>query len=324
MAERLLAEKAHASAEAAAAAMTGGASSAAELLTQTADGSAIGGLVREAGEAGPAAVRPAENATRELRDAAPADQIQARQSGLADLIEAAGRESGLAEASQEPGERGPAGPALVPFDAIARVPGIDPVRGIGTSDSVGEAGKDTGSGSDSTDDSDSGASDDSEASEDSNTEPSDTTSDDSAEGEPRAAFPGWLRHILETCVHFPADNIPLNATSMRFDEVRLAGDLVLDSFAPNNEIVKRENSQLAELEPDAARACIDLFQRMYGIGEMILDTLANRAAGIAGDSLAGRHVLELPPQAGPIPAEILRYAASYEIIIRDTNGEVYS
>jgi hypothetical protein len=306
MAERLLAETAHAAAEAAAAAMTGGARSAAELLTRAGDESAFGGLVREAGEAGPAAAGPAESAARELQDAVPVDQVQTRRSGLADLIEAAGSESGFGAASQEPGERGPAGLGLEPFDAIAGVLDIDPVPAIGTSDSAGEAGKDAGSGGDSADDSDTGA------------------SDNGAEGEPRAAFPGWLRQILETCVPLAADHIPLNATSMRFDEVRLAGDLVLGSFAPNNEIVKRENSQLAELEPDAARACIDAFQRMYGIGEMILDTLANRAAGIGGDSLAGRHVLELPPQAGPIPAEVLRYAASYEIIIRDTNGKVYS
>jgi hypothetical protein len=61
----------------------------------------------------------------------------------------------------------------------------------------------------------------------------------------------------------------------------------------------------------------------YDIGETIADTAASRAAGIAGDNLAGRRILELPPQVAPIPAEILHYAASYEVIMRDTNGKVY-
>ena len=73
------------------AAMTSGAQgSMAELFTRAGGGSALGGLAREAGEAGPAAA------------AGPA------WSGEADLTAEAGSESGLGEASSEPGESGPA------------------------------------------------------------------------------------------------------------------------------------------------------------------------------------------------------------------------
>lgn len=301
MAERALADLARAGAEAAVAAMTSGAQgSVAELFTRAGGGSALGGLAREAGEAGPAAAGPAW-------------------SGEADLTAEAGSESGLGGASSEPGESGPALPGLEHFVA-AELRDIGRVRETVSSDSAGDT-EDTGD----TEDSDGSSSDDRDT--------QDRDAGDRAAGEPgqlagdedesRAVFPAWLGQVLEACEHFTADNIPLHATSMRINEVRLASGLVLDSYVPNSEIVKRENSQLAEVGPDAAHAYVDSCRRMYDIGEMIADTLANRAAGIAGDTLAGRHILELPPQAAPIPPGILHYAASYEVIIRDTDGKVY-
>ena len=301
MAERALADLARAGAEAAVAAMTSGAQgSMAELFTRAGGGSALGGLAREAGEAGPAAAGPAW-------------------SGEADLTAEAGSESGLGEASSEPGESGPALPGLEHFVA-AELRDIGRVRETVSSDSAGDT-EDTGD----TEDSDGSSSDDRDT--------QDRDAGDRAAGEPgqiagdedesRAVFPAWLGQVLEACEHFTADNIPLHATSMRINEVRLASGLVLDSYVPNSEIVKRENSQLAEVGPDAAHAYVDSCRRMYDIGEMIADTLANRAAGIAGDTLAGRHILELPPQAAPIPPGILHYAASYEVIIRDNDGKVY-
>ena len=301
MAERALADLARAGAEAAVAAMTSGAQgSMAELFTRAGGGSALGGLAREAGEAGPAAAGPAW-------------------SGEADLTAEAGSESGLGGASSEPGESGPALPGLEHFVA-AELRDIGRVRETVSSDSAGDT-EDTGD----TEDSDGSSSDDRDT--------QDRDAGDRAAGEPgqlagdedesRAVFPAWLGQVLEACEHFTADNIPLHATSMRINEVRLASGLVLDSYVPNSEIVKRENSQLAEVGPDAAHAYVDSCRRMYDIGEMIADTLANRAAGIAGDTLAGRHILELPPQAAPIPPGILHYAASYEVIIRDTDGKVY-
>lgn len=303
MAERALADLARAGAEAAVAAMTSGAQgSMAELFTRAGGGSALGGLAREAGEAGPAAA------------AGPA------WSGEADLTAEAGSESGLGGASSEPGESGPALPGLEHFVG-AELRDTGRVRETVSSDSAGDT-EDTG---DDTEDSDGSSSDDRDT--------QDRDAGDRAAGEPgqlagdedesRAVFPAWLGQVLEACEHFTADNIPLHATSMRINEVRLASGLVLDSYVPNSEIVKRENSQLAEVGPDAAHAYVDSCRRMYDIGEMIADTLANRAAGIAGDTLAGRHILELPPQAAPIPPGILHYAASYEVIIRDTDGKVY-
>ena len=301
MAERALADLARAGAEAAVAAMTSGAQgSVAELFTRAGGGSALGGLACEAGEAGPAAAGPAW-------------------SGEADLTAEAGSESGLGGASSEPGESGPALPGLEHFVA-AELRDIGRVRETVSSDSAGDT-EDNGD----TEDSDGSSSDDRDT--------QDRDAGDRAAGEPgqlagdedesRAVFPAWLGQVLEACEHFTADNIPLHATSMRINEVRLASGLVLDSYVPNSEIVKRENSQLAEVGPDAAHAYVDSCRRMYDIGEMIADTLANRAAGIAGDTLAGRHILELPPQAAPIPPGILHYAASYEVIIRDTDGKVY-
>jgi hypothetical protein len=304
MAERALADLARAGAEAAVAVMTSGTQgSVAELFTRTGGGSALGGLAREAGEAGPAAAGPAW-------------------SGGADLTAEAGSESGLGEASSEPGESGPALPGLEHFVA-AELRDIGPVRETVSGDSAGDT-EDTG---DDTEDNEGTSSDDRE-SEDSDASDSSGAADEPGqpagdEGESRAVFPAWLGQVLEACEHFAADNIPLHATSMRINEVRLASGLVLDSYVPNSEIVKRENSQLAEVGLDAAHAYVDSCRRMYDSGEMIADTLANRATGIAGDALAGRHILELPPQAAPIPPGILHYAASYEVIIRDTDGKVY-
>ena len=45
---------------------------------------------------------------------------------------------------------------------------------------------------------------------------------------------------------------------------------------------------------------------------------------LRGDVLRGQMVLEVPPQNGSIPADVLREADRLRIEIRDTNGHVYN
>jgi len=99
----------------------------------------------------------------------------------------------------------------------------------------------------------------------------------------------------------------------------------LDSYTPGEAIVSRKLTQFGDITEDTAKGYIDEFVRKYPAGTRIADTAKTRELGIAGEKLKGPMVLEVPPQAGgKIDPEIVRYAESKGIYIRDLNGTYYT
>ena len=104
----------------------------------------------------------------------------------------------------------------------------------------------------------------------------------------------------------------------------VSGRARLDSYVPGEEIISRKLTQLSEVSLRTGRSYIDELVSKYPPGARIPDTPANRANGLAGQTLDGQMVLQVPPQTGTIPAELLEYAAEQGVHIIDINGVRYA
>ena len=104
----------------------------------------------------------------------------------------------------------------------------------------------------------------------------------------------------------------------------VSGRARLDSYVPGEEIISRKLTQLSEVSLRTGRSYIDELVSKYPPGARIPDTPANRANGLAGQTLDGQMVLQVPPQTGTIPAELLEYAAGQGVHIIDINGVRYA
>lgn len=99
----------------------------------------------------------------------------------------------------------------------------------------------------------------------------------------------------------------------------------LDSYTPGREIVSRKLTQFGDIAESTAKGYIDEFVKKYPAGTRIADTAKTRELGIAGEKLDGRMILEVPPQVGGrIDPDIVTYAESKNIFIRDLNGTFYT
>lgn len=97
----------------------------------------------------------------------------------------------------------------------------------------------------------------------------------------------------------------------------------LDSYVPGEEIISRKLTQLSEVSLETGRRYIDELVSKYSPGTRIPSTPANDASGLAGQTLEGQMVLQVPPQAGTIPNELLEYATEQGVHIIDVNGVRY-
>jgi filamentous hemagglutinin len=104
-----------------------------------------------------------------------------------------------------------------------------------------------------------------------------------------------------------------------------AGSTVrLDSYDPvAGEIISRKYTQLGGIDQFDALGYVQELVIKYPSGAEIAATPATRAAGLAGNSVEGQLVLEVPVQKDPIPEHVLRYAESRGVIIRDPTGHIY-
>lgn len=114
----------------------------------------------------------------------------------------------------------------------------------------------------------------------------------------------------------------------RYNEVFVDGGRRLDSYEPGKWIVERKYRQYGDLaDPTRLKQDIDLTVDHYA-GRIVPDTPGNRAnfPDEVGEPLRGDLVLEIPPQAGPLDAKYLKYAAKKDppVIIRDTDGKIYT
>jgi hypothetical protein len=118
-------------------------------------------------------------------------------------------------------------------------------------------------------------------------------------------------------------------TSYKYSEIALTTGnkraFRLDAWTPGESIVSRKMTQLGDVKIDTAKSYIDEFVRKYPAGTELKATQKNIDLGIDGRKLDGDMVLEVPPQiGGKVDPEIVRYAESKGIYIRDINGHYYT
>lgn len=94
----------------------------------------------------------------------------------------------------------------------------------------------------------------------------------------------------------------------------------LDSWTPGQAIVSRKLTQLSQISPKTAMGYIDEFVKKYPAGTKVANTAKNQKLGIAGKELDGDMILQVPPQMGAVPDDILKYAWKNNIHIVDING----
>ncbi|MCS1350747.1 hypothetical protein [Mechercharimyces sp. CAU 1602] len=108
-----------------------------------------------------------------------------------------------------------------------------------------------------------------------------------------------------------------------------SGYVRLGSYNPTTgEIVSRKYTQLADIQPQTAKNYINELKNKYPPGAKIADVKTQKKGadhqndGLAGDTLKGEMILEVPVQKKEVPQEILDYASDRDIIIRDEKGNI--
>ncbi|MDA8352449.1 MAG: hypothetical protein M0Z65_04530 [Firmicutes bacterium] len=126
-------------------------------------------------------------------------------------------------------------------------------------------------------------------------------------------------------VKYPHNEIYIEKPSAKSGKVRL------DSYNPKKgEIVSRKYTQLANIKFQTAKNYINELKNKYPPGAKIADVPSQRkGSGHQNDGLAGldinpegEMILEVPVQKKKVPQNILDYADSRDITIRDEKGNI--
>lgn len=96
----------------------------------------------------------------------------------------------------------------------------------------------------------------------------------------------------------------------------------MDSYDPDVEIVSRKNTQLADVQEATAKRYLSEVDRKYAPGTKIAEVPS--AKDLAGKTLNGQKILEVPVQEKPVPQSVLDAANERNIIIRDPTGHAYN
>ena len=103
----------------------------------------------------------------------------------------------------------------------------------------------------------------------------------------------------------------------------------VDSYDPDKgEIISRKYTQLAGIQYQTARNYMNEFLTKYAPKTEIKDVPTQRPGSghqnedLAGETLEGDMILEVPVQKKPVPKEVLEYAKKNKIMIRDEKGKV--
>jgi hypothetical protein len=136
--------------------------------------------------------------------------------------------------------------------------------------------------------------------------------------------PGWLKRLEEGNA-FNKERAPFyEHNELYVDKPGGSGYFRVDSYDPiKGEIVSRKYTQLGAVNEETAVRYLRELDTKYAPGTRIADVPSTDPM-LRGELLRGQKVLEVPPQHGPIPAEVLREADRLHIDIRDTNGHVYT
>jgi len=121
-------------------------------------------------------------------------------------------------------------------------------------------------------------------------------------------------------------NYPYNQLPIRDQAGKLRW---LDSYDPiKKEIVSRKSlaatqGQIAHADEFTMIGHFQEFALKYPNGAVIADVPSARAMGLAGQTMTGSYILEVPVQRWAIPDRILEEARLRHVTIRDVNGKVY-
>ncbi|WP_347942361.1 T7SS effector LXG polymorphic toxin [Peribacillus simplex] len=141
----------------------------------------------------------------------------------------------------------------------------------------------------------------------------------------KKTVPGWLKERWEAGNNFNKENrprYPYNEVELEAKEVG-GKKYVVDSYAPNKEIVSRKFTQLSEVQEKTAKSYLNEITKKYPSGSKISNGSFNPNA-LKGGRLKGELILEVPVQNKLIPQTILDEATKNRIIIKDINGKVYN
>ncbi|MGW6663697.1 ribonuclease YeeF family protein [Peribacillus sp. NPDC055009] len=141
----------------------------------------------------------------------------------------------------------------------------------------------------------------------------------------KKTVPDWLKERWEAGNNFNKENrprYPYNEVELEAKEVG-GKKYVVDSYAPNKEIVSRKFTQLSEVQEKTAKSYLNEITKKYPSGSKISNGSFNPNA-LKGGRLKGELILEVPVQNKLIPQTILDEATKNRIIIKDINGKVYN
>ncbi|WP_234969339.1 hypothetical protein [Bacillus massilinigeriensis] len=141
----------------------------------------------------------------------------------------------------------------------------------------------------------------------------------------KKSVPDWFKERWEAGNNFNKENrprYPYNEVELEAKEVG-GKKYVVDSYAPNKEIVSRKFTQLSEVQEKTAKSYLNEITKKYSSGSKISNGTFNPNA-LKGGRLKGELILEIPVQNKPIPQTILDEATKNRIIIRDFKGKVYN
>ena len=96
----------------------------------------------------------------------------------------------------------------------------------------------------------------------------------------------------------------------------------VDSYLPDEEIVSRKLTQLGDINESTGKGYVRELYNKYQPGRMVAD-VPSAPPGLAGRTLSGDMVLEVPVQTSPVPQSVLDLARQLNVTIRDVNGTVY-
>ena len=101
-----------------------------------------------------------------------------------------------------------------------------------------------------------------------------------------------------------------------YAQVHLANGKVLDALIPGKEIISHKFTQLSNVTFNTAKSYID------EIGKKYADQMTNStklAEQVSTTDL--KKILEIPPQAKGIPADVAKYADEALVEIREVSGK---
>jgi len=137
-----------------------------------------------------------------------------------------------------------------------------------------------------------------------------------------SAKPSWLQNVqagnkfnAEQSKNYPNNELYVNKPNGN-------GYYRVDSYNPaTGEIVSRKFTQFSDITEATATNYTREAVNKYPAGAAV--TNVPSSGDLGGSLLKEKNILEIPPQAKPIPQSIIDTARKSGVVVRDTNGMVY-